>query len=224
MASTRLDIDVLEGIFFKLFYNPRWESQAIKNPSSKIFCCCHAVARCKQKLILTVPPGRNGAMDPLVSNWILSIQDTGESETSFKKQFSAVQLKNSEDKDKKGSSWILRWFKPFILRRLKSQVPPRTFGEDNQCQVFLTHDAAQEKSTRSEELLSKKIILRYTIYCEGINQQCTATSSLNSIAPRLANSYLKVSETTMKEIQQIGGRDLTCLQSYHFGKGTKVWC
>ncbi|EPR68933.1 DEAD/DEAH box helicase [Cyclobacterium qasimii] len=112
---TRLDIDILKEFYFN--YIILDESQAIKNPDSII---SKAVVQLKSnhKLILTGTPVENGTMDlwsqiNFINRGLLGGQ------AAFKKQFLLpIEKKNDKDKILKLNAMI----KPFILRRLKSQV------------------------------------------------------------------------------------------------------
>jgi len=112
---TRLDIDILKEFYFN--YIILDESQAIKNPNSII---SKAVVQLKSnhKLILTGTPVENGTMDlwsqiNFINRGLLGGQ------AAFKKQFLLpIEKKNDKDKILKLNAMI----KPFILRRLKSQV------------------------------------------------------------------------------------------------------
>ncbi|WP_289031503.1 SNF2-related protein [uncultured Algoriphagus sp.] len=112
---TRLDIHVLKDFYFN--YVILDESQAIKNPSSNIANAVNKL-KSKQKLILTGTPVENGTMDlwsqmNFVNPGLLGTQ------AGFKKQFlQPIEKQNDKEKAIKLHSMI----KPFILRRLKSQV------------------------------------------------------------------------------------------------------
>ncbi|HAH38097.1 MAG TPA: helicase SNF2, partial [Algoriphagus sp.] len=112
---TRLDVNILKDFYFN--YIILDESQAIKNPGSNIANAVNKL-KSKQKLILTGTPVENGTMDlwsqmNFVNPGLLGNQN------SFKKQFlQPIEKQNDKDKAIKLHSMI----KPFILRRLKSQV------------------------------------------------------------------------------------------------------
>lgn len=112
---TRLDIDILSSFFFN--YIILDESQAIKNPESIISKAVMQLAS-KHRLILTGTPVENGTMD-LWSQ--MNFVNTGllGSKGSFTRQFLLpIEKKGDMDKTAKLHAMI----KPFILRRLKSQV------------------------------------------------------------------------------------------------------
>lgn len=112
---TRLDIDVLKEFYFN--YIILDESQAIKNPDS-IISKAVIQLKSKHKLILTGTPVENGTMD-LWSQMNFINRGLLGGQTAFKKQFLLpIEKKNDKDKIQKLNVLI----KPFILRRLKSQV------------------------------------------------------------------------------------------------------
>jgi len=95
-----------------------------------------------------------GALEPLVSMNFIN-QDYWRTELLLKSNF-CFQLKQ-EDKRIKAIK-LMRWIKPFILRRLTiSKSPFGSFREDNLMVKYSTWLAAQEEFTEvSEDLLSKK--------------------------------------------------------------------
>lgn len=111
----RMDIDILKDFYFN--YIILDESQAIKNPSSNIAVAVNKL-KSKRRLILTGTPVENGTMDlwsqmNFVNPGLLGNQNM------FKKQF-LLPIEKQNDKDK--ASRLHAMIKPFILRRLKSQV------------------------------------------------------------------------------------------------------
>ncbi|MBS9523575.1 DEAD/DEAH box helicase [Litoribacter alkaliphilus] len=112
---TRLDIDVLKQFYFN--YVILDESQAIKNPGSNISKAVNNF-HCKNKLILTGTPVENGTMDLWSQMNFINPGLLG-NQSLFKKQFLLpIEKKNDMDKAQKLHATI----KPFILRRLKTQV------------------------------------------------------------------------------------------------------
>ncbi|MFC0261241.1 DEAD/DEAH box helicase [Fontibacter flavus] len=111
----RMDVDILKGYYFN--YIILDESQAIKNPGSIISKAVNEL-NCRQKLILTGTPVENGTMDlwsqmNFINKGLLGTQGM------FKKQFlQPIEKKNDMEKAAKLHAMI----KPFILRRLKTQV------------------------------------------------------------------------------------------------------
>ncbi|MBD3629204.1 SNF2-related protein [Cyclobacterium sp.] len=112
---TRLDIDVLKEFYFN--YIILDESQAIKNPDS-IISKAVVQLKSKHKLILTGTPVENGTMD-LWSQMNFINRGLLGGQAAFKKQF-LLPIEKKNDKDKILKLNVL--IKPFILRRLKSQV------------------------------------------------------------------------------------------------------
>ncbi len=111
----RLDIDVLKDFYFN--YVILDESQAIKNPTSNIAVAVNKL-KSKRRLILTGTPVENGTMD-LWSQMNFVNPGLLGNQTLFKKQF-LLPIEKQNDKDK--ASRLHAMIKPFILRRLKSQV------------------------------------------------------------------------------------------------------
>jgi SNF2 family DNA or RNA helicase len=111
----RLDLELLKNFYFN--YIILDESQAIKNPGS-IIAKSVGELNCRHKLILTGTPVENGTMDlwsqmNFINSGLLGNQNM------FKKQFlQPIEKKNDMDKAAKLHAMI----KPFIMRRLKTQV------------------------------------------------------------------------------------------------------
>jgi SNF2 family DNA or RNA helicase len=112
---TRMDVEILKGFYFN--YIILDESQAIKNPGSIISKAVNELS-CRQRLILTGTPVENGTMD-LWSQMNFINKGLLGNQNMFKKQFlQPIEKKNDMEKAAKLHAMI----KPFILRRLKSQV------------------------------------------------------------------------------------------------------
>jgi SNF2 family DNA or RNA helicase len=112
---TRIDVDILKGFYFN--YIILDESQAIKNPGS-IISKAVCELNCKHRLILTGTPVENGTMD-LWSQMNFINKGLLGSQGMFKKQFLLpIEKKNDREKAAKLTGMI----KPFIMRRLKTQV------------------------------------------------------------------------------------------------------
>ncbi|WP_373521672.1 SNF2-related protein [Aquiflexum sp.] len=112
---TRMDVDILKDFYFN--YIILDESQAIKNPGSIIAKAVNEL-NCRHRLILTGTPVENGTMD-LWSQMNFINRGLLGNQNMFKKQFLLpIEKKNDMDKAIKLNAMI----KPFILRRLKSQV------------------------------------------------------------------------------------------------------
>lgn len=112
---TRLDVNILKDFYFN--YIILDESQAIKNPGSNIALAVTKL-KSKQKLILTGTPVENGTMDLWSQMNFINPGLLG-NQNSFKKSFlQPIEKQNDKDKAVKLNALI----KPFILRRLKTQV------------------------------------------------------------------------------------------------------
>jgi SNF2 family DNA or RNA helicase len=112
---TRIDIDILSSFYFN--YIILDESQAIKNPES-IISKAVVQLNSKHRLILTGTPIENGTMD-LWSQMNFVNPGLLGSRGSFTKQFlQPIEKKNDTTQMGKLHAMI----KPFILRRLKTQV------------------------------------------------------------------------------------------------------
>ena len=111
----RLDIDILKDFYFN--YVILDESQAIKNPTSNIAVAVNKL-KSKRRLILTGTPVENSTMDlwsqmNFVNPGLLGNQNL------FKKQYlHPIEKENNREKASRLNAMI----KPFILRRLKSEV------------------------------------------------------------------------------------------------------
>jgi len=112
---TRIDIEILKNFYFN--YIILDESQAIKNPGSNIAKAVNEL-KCKNRLILTGTPVENGTMD-LWSQMNFINKGLLGNQSLFKKQFlTPIEKENDPLKVSKLNALI----KPFILRRLKTQV------------------------------------------------------------------------------------------------------
>lgn len=112
---TRMDVDIFKDFYFN--YIILDESQAIKNPGSIIAKAVNEL-NCRHRLILTGTPVENGTMD-LWSQMNFINRGLLGNQNMFKKQFLLpIEKKNDMDKAIKLNAMI----KPFILRRLKTQV------------------------------------------------------------------------------------------------------
>jgi len=111
----RLDIDILKDFYFN--YVILDESQAIKNPNSNIALAVNKL-RSKRRLILTGTPVENGTMD-LWSQMNFVNPGLLGNQALFKKQY-LLPIEKQNDKEK--AIRLNAMIKPFILRRLKSQV------------------------------------------------------------------------------------------------------
>ena len=112
---TRLDIESLQKFFFN--YIILDESQVIKNPSSNIAKAVLQL-RSRHKLTLTGTPLENSTLDLWSQMTFINPGLLG-GQTFFKNEYQIpIEKRGDEGKGKKLNSII----KPFVLRRLKSQV------------------------------------------------------------------------------------------------------
>ncbi|MCS6820764.1 MAG: SNF2-related protein [Microscillaceae bacterium] len=114
-SITRLDIDILEKYLFH--YIILDESQAIKNPSSHITIAVNRL-NSRHKLILTGTPLENTTLDLWSQMSFINPGLLG-SQSFFKREFLQAIEKNA---DRQKLERLSNLIKPFILRRLKSQV------------------------------------------------------------------------------------------------------
>ncbi|EIM77053.1 SNF2-like protein [Nitritalea halalkaliphila LW7] len=112
---TRIDIEILKSFYFD--YIILDESQAIKNPGSRIAKAVNEL-HCNHRLILTGTPVENGTMDLWSQMNFINPGLLG-NQNSFKKQF-LLPIEKQADTDKIVK--LHATIKPFILRRLKTQV------------------------------------------------------------------------------------------------------
>jgi len=125
---------------------------------------------------------RNGAMGPLVSNWILSIQDfTGDQNLLQKGQF-LLPIEKQEG-PRLTLSRLNAHDQAFYSKKAKfTSRPPGPSGEDNQCSRYWHWLRLKEEVSRKvKNYYEEKIISGYTILTGRNNQQVfTATSRLDS--------------------------------------------
>ncbi len=111
----RIDIDIVRKFFFN--YVILDESQAIKNPNSNISQAVRKL-RCQNRLILTGTPLENTTLDLWSQMSFINPGLLG-GHAFFKNEYlNPIEKKNNHEKREK----LSRIIKPFILRRLKSQV------------------------------------------------------------------------------------------------------
>lgn len=170
---TRMDIDILKGFYFN--YVILDESQAIKNPSS-IISKAVGELKCKQKLILTGTPVENGTMD-LWSQMNFINKGLLGGQSMFKKQFlQPIEKQNDMDKAAKLHALI----KPFILRRLKTQVatdlPEKVINVK-----YSTMTADQEKAYEEVKGFYREKIVKEMSIPGMKNQQFTLLRGLTQL-------------------------------------------
>lgn len=169
----RMDVDILKEFYFN--YIILDESQAIKNPGSIISKAVNEL-NCRQKLILTGTPVENGTMDlwsqmNFINKGLLGTQGM------FKKQFlQPIEKKNDMDKAAKLHAMI----KPFIMRRLKSQVAT-DLPEKVISVKYATMTPEQEKAYEGvKSYYREKIVSEMTL--PGLrNQQFTLLRGLTQL-------------------------------------------
>lgn len=157
---TRLDIELLQKFYFN--YIILDESQVIKNPSSNI---AKAVMELKSRyrLTLTGTPLENTTMDlwsqmSFINPGLLGTQ------TFFKNEFQQpIEKRQDEAKTKKLNSII----KPFVLRRLKSQVA--TDLPEKVENVYYTNMSAEQEQRYEEAKSFYRHKILDQIDKEGIN-------------------------------------------------------
>lgn len=181
---TRLDVDIFKGFYFN--YVILDESQAIKNPGSIIAKAVNEL-NCRHKLILTGTPVENGTMDLWSQMNFINTGLLG-NQNMFKKQFLLpIEKKNDMDKAAKLHAMI----KPFIMRRLKTQVatdlPEKVINVKYSSMTELQEKAYEEiKSYYREKIVSELSV-------PGLkNQQFTLLRGLTQLRqianhPRLTN-------------------------------------
>ena len=185
---TRLDVDVLKSFHFS--YIILDESQAIKNPESIITKAVNSLS-CDHRLILTGTPVENGTLD-LWSQMNFINKGLLGSQGMFKKQFlQPIEKKNDRDKAVKLHAVI----KPFILRRLKTQVA--TDLPEKVVQVkYSSMTPDQEKSYEEVKSYFREKIIN-DIHDPGLkNQQFTLLRGLTQLR-QIAN-HPKLTEPNYK--------------------------
>lgn len=157
----RLDIDLMEDYRFN--YVILDESQAIKNPSSII---TKAVRRLNSahRLVLTGTPIENNTLD-LWSQMSFVNPGLLGSQTFFRDEFQVpIEKKGDEEKTKR----LYNLIKPFILRRLKSQVAT-DLPEKVESIQYCDMSGEQEKAYEEAKAYYRNLILQ-SIDSEGMSK------------------------------------------------------
>lgn len=157
----RLDIDIIEDYRFN--YVILDESQAIKNPASNI---TKAVRRLNsaQRLVLTGTPIENNTLD-LWSQMSFVNPGLLGSQVFFRDEFQIpIEKKGDEEKTKR----LYNLIKPFILRRLKSQVAT-DLPEKVESIQYCDMSDEQEKAYEEAKAYYRNLILQ-SIDSEGISK------------------------------------------------------
>ena len=185
---TRLDVDILQQFTFN--YIILDESQAIKNPLSIITKAVNNLS-CHHRLILTGTPVENGTMDLWSQMNFINVGLLG-SQGMFKKQFLyPIEKKNDRDKAAKLHAMI----KPFILRRLKTQVA--TDLPEKVIQVkYSTMTPEQEKAYEEVKSYYREKIVKEMYVSGAKNQQFTLLRGLTQLR-QIAN-HPKLTEKLYK--------------------------
>jgi SNF2 family DNA or RNA helicase len=197
---TRLDAELLQR--FRFNYIILDESQVIKNPSSNIAKAVMQL-QSRYKLTLTGTPLENTTMDlwsqmNFINPGLLGAQ------TFFKNEFlNPIEKKGDEQKAKKLHAII----KPFVLRRLKSQVatdlPEKT---ENIHYTNMTPD--QEKKYEEIKALYRERILN-EIEKQGLNNsKLTLLEGLTRLRqlsnnPRMADQNYKGDSGKMEDLSHM---------------------
>ena len=181
----RRDIEELEGYYFN--YVILDESQAIKNPGSNISKAVKKL-NSKHRLILTGTPLENSTMDLWSQMSFINPGLLGQ-KSFFKKNYQLpIEKQSSEEQTSKLFSLI----KPFILRRLKSQVAkelPEKFENIHYCSMS---DSQQEEYEEIKNQYRNKILSHIDEH--GVNKSqmvlLQGLTQLRQIAnhPRMVNT------------------------------------
>lgn len=208
---TRLDVNIMKDFYFN--YIILDESQAIKNPGSNIANAVNKL-KSKQKLILTGTPVENGTMDlwsqmNFVNPGLLGNQN------SFKNQFlQPIEKQNDKDKAAKLHSLI----KPFILRRLKSQVAT-DLPEKITNVKYSAMTAEQEKVYEEVKSYYREKIIGENPFAGRSSQQFTLLRGLTQLR-QIANHPKLVKEDYQGESGKL--EDITYMLQSTISEGHKV--
>ena len=197
---TRLDIELLQK--FQFNYIILDESQVIKNPSSNIAKAVLQL-KSKHKLTLTGTPLENSTLDLWSQMTFINPGLLG-TQTWFKNEYKApIEKQKDEAKTKKLNSII----KPFILRRLKSQVA--TDLPEKVENIYYTNlsPAQEEKYEEAKSYYRSKIL--DTIEKEGINNsRMTILEGLTKLRqlsnhPRMVDTYYKGDSGKLEDLSHM---------------------
>lgn len=197
---TRLDIELLQQFNFN--YIILDESQVIKNPTSNIAKAVLQL-KSKHKLTLTGTPLENTTLDLWSQMTFINPGLLG-GQTYFKNEFQVpIEKQKDELKTKKLNSTI----KPFILRRLKSQVA--TDLPEKVENIYYTNlsPAQEEKYEEAKSYYRGKIL--DTIEKEGINNsRMTILEGLTKLRqlsnhPRMVDSHYKGDSGKLEDLSHM---------------------
>ena len=147
----RIDSEVLED--FRFNYIILDESQAIKNPSSNI---SKAVRRLNSqfRLVLSGTPIENSTMD-LWSQMSFANPGLLGNETFFRNEFlNPIEKKNDEEKSQR----LYAIIKPFILRRMKSQVIKELPDKIENIKYSVMTEAQEKEYEETKSFFRNKIL------------------------------------------------------------------
>ncbi len=148
----RIDIDILKD--YPFHYVILDESQAIKNPSSNISKAVRDL-RSKHRLILTGTPLENTTLDLWAQMSFINPGLLG-TQRFFKDEFlNPIERKKDQEKSQK----LAQIIKPFILRRLKSQVALDLPEKIENIQYCLMNEAQEEMYERTKSQYRNQILL-----------------------------------------------------------------
>ncbi|KAA0991275.1 DEAD/DEAH box helicase [Dyadobacter aurulentus] len=157
----RLDIDIIENYRFN--YVILDESQAIKNPASIITKAVRKL-NSTHRLVLTGTPVENNTLD-LWSQMTFVNPGLLGNQTFFRDEFQIpIEKKGDEEKTKR----LYNLIKPFILRRLKSQVAT-DLPEKVESVQYCDMSDEQEKAYEEAKAYYRNLILQ-SIDKEGISR------------------------------------------------------
>ncbi|MCB1192255.1 MAG: DEAD/DEAH box helicase family protein [Leptospiraceae bacterium] len=158
-----LRVDIEEMSKFTFYYTILDESQAIKNPTSKVYKAVQLL-KSKHRLVLTGTPVQNNTFDLYAQMNFLNPGLLG-SIDFFKTEFSTPIDKN---KDKRAATELKKLIHPFILRRTKEQVA-KDLPEKIESIIFCEMGEAQKKVYESFKLdIREKIMSK--IKTEGMGK------------------------------------------------------
>lgn len=197
---TRLDIELLQKFHFN--YIILDESQVIKNPTSNIAKAVLQL-RAKHKLTLTGTPLENTTMDLWSQMTFINPGLLG-GQTYFKNEYQGpIEKQKDEAKTKKLNAII----KPFILRRLKSQVA--TDLPEKVENIYYTNlSPAQEQKYEEAKSYYRGKILDH-IEKEGINNsRMTILEGLTKLRqlsnhPRMVDAHYKGDSGKLEDLSHM---------------------
>lgn len=197
---TRLDIDVLDKFYFN--YIILDESQVIKNPTANI---AKAVMQLKSryKLTLTGTPLENTTLDLWSQMTFINPGLLG-GQTFFKKEYQLPIEKKADEAKTKKLNGIIR---PFMLRRLKSQVA--TDLPEKVENIYYTNMSAEQEQKYEEVKSFYRHKILELIDKEGIGssriQILEGLTKLRQISnhPRMVDSHYTGSSGKLEDVSHM---------------------